>query len=330
MTPPRAGIDRRRPSSALLLLLSRPRARCVAAALTPTASLFPDQGDVGLYLEKARAFARGSVPYRDFPFEYPPARARPDGRPRTSSGGSSATSTSTPTSGCSPAGRRSWCGARACCSAGSRDSAVRASRAAIRPGWRCACVVLTIGAALALTWRFDLFPACSPPAPSGRRSSDRPGAAGVALGLGRPREAVPGGARPGARGALARAARRAAASSGSGCRSRRRSSSCMVPFVVFAGRDAFAFAGYQAPSAASRSSRSAAGSSCWRASSTGQPADMSFDFSAVKVRARSPHDPGRRCRVLTVARLRAPGVARLAPATSGGQPAMGRAGGRRS
>jgi hypothetical protein len=41
-------------------------------ALTPAAALAPNQADVLIYLHKAEALARGEVPYRDFPFEYPP------------------------------------------------------------------------------------------------------------------------------------------------------------------------------------------------------------------------------------------------------------------
>jgi hypothetical protein len=40
--------------------------------LTPTAALLPSQADVLIYLHKAEALARGEVPYRDFPLEYPP------------------------------------------------------------------------------------------------------------------------------------------------------------------------------------------------------------------------------------------------------------------
>ena len=49
----------------------------VVAALTPTDQLFPNQGDLNLYLEKARAFMSGQVPYRDFSFEYPPGALVP-------------------------------------------------------------------------------------------------------------------------------------------------------------------------------------------------------------------------------------------------------------
>lgn len=40
--------------------------------LTPTAAFLSSQADVLVYLHKAEALARGEVPYRDFPFEYPP------------------------------------------------------------------------------------------------------------------------------------------------------------------------------------------------------------------------------------------------------------------
>jgi hypothetical protein len=41
-------------------------------AVTPRAALFPNQGDLLLYFQKAEAFAAGGLPYRDFAFEYPP------------------------------------------------------------------------------------------------------------------------------------------------------------------------------------------------------------------------------------------------------------------
>lgn len=42
------------------------------AALTPIGEFYSNQGDVGLYLQKARAVAAGLMPYRDFSLEYPP------------------------------------------------------------------------------------------------------------------------------------------------------------------------------------------------------------------------------------------------------------------
>ena len=73
MTAPRA-FDA--PTPRLLLLIPY-LLIFVAAALTPDSELFSNQGDVGLYLEKATRLAGGLVPYRDFPFEYPPAALIP-------------------------------------------------------------------------------------------------------------------------------------------------------------------------------------------------------------------------------------------------------------
>jgi hypothetical protein len=41
-------------------------------AVTTRAALFPNQGDLLLYFQKAEALANGGLPYRDFAFEYPP------------------------------------------------------------------------------------------------------------------------------------------------------------------------------------------------------------------------------------------------------------------
>jgi hypothetical protein len=41
-------------------------------AVTTREALFPNQGDLLLYFQKAEALANGGLPYRDFAFEYPP------------------------------------------------------------------------------------------------------------------------------------------------------------------------------------------------------------------------------------------------------------------
>jgi hypothetical protein len=41
-------------------------------AITTREALFPNQGDLLLYFQKAEALANGGLPYRDFAFEYPP------------------------------------------------------------------------------------------------------------------------------------------------------------------------------------------------------------------------------------------------------------------
>jgi hypothetical protein len=56
----------------LLLLLIPPAMLLLVAAATPTASLFPDQGDLELYRDRMSRVLSGGIPYRDFPFEYPP------------------------------------------------------------------------------------------------------------------------------------------------------------------------------------------------------------------------------------------------------------------
>jgi hypothetical protein len=56
----------------LLLLLIPPAILLLAAAATPTSALFTDQGDVGLYYRRVTDLASGLLPYRDVPFEYPP------------------------------------------------------------------------------------------------------------------------------------------------------------------------------------------------------------------------------------------------------------------
>src|SRR5215208_1838184 len=59
------------------LLTIPPLMVLAVAALYPTNQLFPNQGDLNLYLQKAQAFAAGGLPYRDFSFEYPPAALVP-------------------------------------------------------------------------------------------------------------------------------------------------------------------------------------------------------------------------------------------------------------
>src|SRR5438034_1238083 len=56
-----------------LLLLLIPFAIILAIpALTPPKELFTNQGDVGLYLENAKAIVGGRTPYSQVPLEYPP------------------------------------------------------------------------------------------------------------------------------------------------------------------------------------------------------------------------------------------------------------------
>ena len=160
----------------------------LVALLTPTSDLVPHQRDVNLYLEKAAAFASGAIPYRDFPFEYPPGALVPMLVPyllwpfgpvdldayRILFGG--------------------WEAAlllvlalllvRIVRLGGDAEATVIPSAAERlrRTGARLG--ILVVGAALAIAWRFDLYPAVLMTAALWAALDGRPGAAGVALGLG--------------------------------------------------------------------------------------------------------------------------------------------------
>jgi uncharacterized membrane protein len=158
------------------------------AALMPTSELFPNQGDLNLYLEKATAIASGQFPYRDFPFEYPPAALVPMAVPylvwpfsavdldryKWLFGG--------------------WEALLAFALAAVLDRIVRLGGDAdaatgpsvetrrFRSGVRL--LLVCAGAVLAIAFRFDLFPALLMAVAVWAALSGRPGTAGVALGLG--------------------------------------------------------------------------------------------------------------------------------------------------
>lgn len=191
MTPRESVGSRPAPTPRALLLL--PALVILAAAfLTPNSELSSNQGDIGLYLEKARALAAGLVPYRDFPFEYPPLALLPMALPYLAwpfveitlesyhwlfaawqaglmlvlafvltrivrLGGDAAADAATPDR------------------LGTRG---RLRRVALQ------LFLLSIGAALALTFRFDLFPAVLVMAAVWAALANRPVIAGVAIALG--------------------------------------------------------------------------------------------------------------------------------------------------
>ena len=196
MTAPTAADDRDAaalggswlPMPAVARFLFPPVLILLIAAVTPTAAMFPDQGDVNLYLEKASAFAAGKVPYRDFPFEYPPGALVPMIVPYL----------------LWPFGEvgldeykllfAGWEAAllvvlgllltRIVRLGGDADAVVEPStqERLVRTGTRLA--VLSIGAALAIAWRFDLYPAVLMVVALWAALEGRAGAAGIALGLG--------------------------------------------------------------------------------------------------------------------------------------------------
>lgn len=170
-------------------LLAAPALLVLAVAtLYPTDQLFPNQGDLNLYLEKARAFGSGQVPYRDFSFEYPPGALVPMVAPYLLwPFGPVDLGAYKLLFGAWEAGSLAALAAvlaaivRLGGDAEARwlpDQATRTRRLALR------LILLSIGAALAITFRFDLFPALLMAVGVWASLAGRPGTAGLALGLG--------------------------------------------------------------------------------------------------------------------------------------------------
>lgn len=176
-----------------LLLLAPAWLILFVAAVTPTAALLPDQGDVRLYFEKARELATGEVPYRDFRFHYPPGALLPMAVPFLASflGPIDLAAYKVLFAGWQAtlmivlgvvlgrvAERIAIDEVRV-----TGGDAGRAIDDRVRGvGWRVA--VLSIGAVLALTWRYDLFPAVLAMIAVWAAIEGRPAWAGFALGAG--------------------------------------------------------------------------------------------------------------------------------------------------
>lgn len=259
----------------------------VAAALTPDSELRSNQGDLGLYLEKASQLASGLVPYRDFPFEYPPAALIPMAVPYLAW----------------PFGTVSveiyrWLfaaweavlmlglgfvllrivrlgGDAAAAGSAGADLPARLQNVALR------LILLTAGAALAITFRFDLFPAVLVMVALWAALAGRPGVAGVVIAIGvlaklYPLAVVPALAIPWLfplnAGRLARYGVAATVTVVLG----------MLPFVTLGGRDAFAFLAYQSERGLQVES-TGGGLAVLGGLLGGGPVPMSFGFSAVQV-----------------------------------------------
>jgi hypothetical protein len=170
------------------LLIAPAVVALAVATLYPTDQLFPNQGDLNLYLQKASAFASGQVPYRDFPFEYPPGALVPMVAPYLLwpfgpidlgaykllfgawEAGSLALLAATLASIVRLGGDAE--------AEVVPERATRIRRVALR------LLLLSIGAALAITFRFDLFPTLLMAVALWAALAGRPGTAGLALGLG--------------------------------------------------------------------------------------------------------------------------------------------------
>jgi Glycosyltransferase family 87 len=263
------------------------------AALTPDAELFSNQGDVGLYLDKALALTSGLVPYRDFSFEYPPLALVPMVVPallwpfgtvsvelykwlfagweavlmlalglvvmrivqRGGDGDAPGTGATGPT--------------------GAASIRARSRRVALR------LFVVTIGAALAIAFRFDLFPALLVMVALWATLEGRPGYAGAAIGLGIvaklfPLVVVPVLVVPWLvpldLRRLARFGWGAAGAVGI----------VMVPFLIIAGPEALAFLRYQAERGVQIESVGG-GLAVLAGLITGRPVEQTYTFSAVQV-----------------------------------------------
>ena len=248
--------------------------------VTPTKALFPDQGDVNLYLEKAHTFASGGVPYRDFPFEYPPLAILPMVVPYLLAApfGQVTLDLYKVLFAGSEAillgllglvlGRIVRGGGSAIPGASERELAGR-------------LLLLTMGAALALTWRYDLFPALLLIAGLAAALDGRPAAAGLAVALGTLAKLFPVAALPAliSRWLAPVDPRPVARSLGTFALV---TVLVLGPFLLLAGRDALAFVGYQTARGLEIESIGG-GLAVLAGLVSGQPPELSFGFSAVNV-----------------------------------------------
>lgn len=293
MTAPRPFDDRDAPDvidapTPRLLLLIPYVLIFVAAALTPDSELFSNQGDVGLYLQKAAQLAGGLVPYRDFPFEYPPAALVPMAVPYFAW----------------PFGAMTveiykWLFAaweavlmlglefvlirivRLGGDAGAASASIVATLATRLRNVVLRLILLTAGAALALAFRFDLFPAFLVMVALWAALDGRPGLAGFAIGLGvlaklyplafLPALAIPW-LLPLQVPRLVRFGAVAALTIVIG----------MLPFAAIAGKEAFAFLAYQSERGLQVESIGG-GLAVLGGLIGGGPVPMSYGFSAVQV-----------------------------------------------
>lgn len=263
----------------------------IAAALTPASELHSNQGDVGLYLEKAHQFASGLVPYRDFPFEYPPLALVPMVVPYLV----------WPFGSLAVEGYAwlfvAWeallllavaivlarivrlvdadAPRRATARGGSDSGRDHMSSMANR------LVVVTIGAALAVAFRFDLYPALLVMVALWAALAGRPGVAGVAVGLGvlaklYPLAVVPALVIPWLIPVDPRRLIRFAAALALTI------PLVLLPFVALAGNATFGFLSYQAERGLQIESIGG-GLAVLGGLLAGHPPDLSFGFSAVQV-----------------------------------------------
>ncbi len=154
-----------------------------AAVLTPASELRGNQGDVSLYLDDAERIVDGGTPYVQVPLEYPPLALVPMIVPYLSWPGGH------PTLQQYAARFAAWESLLVLALGFVLVAVARAGALAARgrdPGWAIAwrLPILVAGAALAITWRFDVFAALLLAVSLWATLTNRPIAAGIALGLG--------------------------------------------------------------------------------------------------------------------------------------------------
>ena len=285
MTAPRgsgSATDAPTPRALLLLLYA---VILVAATLTPDSELLSNQGDVGLYLGKARAFAAGLLPYRDFPFEYPPLAIVPMAAPYVvwPFGGITVETYKWLFAGWQAVQMLAlgFVLMRVTRLGGDAGAGGPATLVGRLRHVALGLLLLSIGAALALTFRFDLFPALLVTVALWAALGNRPGLAGVAIALGilaklYPLAVVPALAIPWlvpfdvrrlARYGIAAALTTVAV---------------LGPFVALAGGDAFSFLRYQADRGLQIESVGG-GLAVLLGLVAGAPPGESFGFSSVQV-----------------------------------------------
>lgn len=274
---------------ARLLVLLPPAVVLLVGAITPTAALHPDQNDVGLYLDKARQLVAGLVPYRDYPLEYPPGALIPMVAPYLAA-----------------LSRSVDLAAYKVLFAGWEALLLLAlglvvERIGDRIGGRATALrllVLTVGAALAITWRYDLFPALLATIAVWAALERRLAVVGVALGIGvlaklYPAVLLPALALPWLRPLDLRGLLRLGAIFGLTV------VLGLLPFVALAGDDAYAFVDYQIGRGLQIESIGG-GLLLLVGSLSGKPTDLSFGFGAVQVEGALAKDVLAVLPVLTV------------------------------
>ena len=256
----------------------------IAAVLTPSSELRSNQGDIGLYLEKARALVSGLVPYRDVHFEYPPVALVPMVVPYL-------------LWPFGPVSLETYRWLFAGWEAGLMFALAIVLARVVRLGatvdvegrqagdpvrsMATRLIVVTIGAALAITFRYDLYPAVLVMVALWAALERRPSVVGVAIALGvlaklYPLAVVPALAIPFLAPFDLRALVRYGLSFGLTI------GLVLAPFLVLAGDDTFAFLRYQGERGLEIESIGA-GLAMLSGLLSGQPVGQSYGFSAVQV-----------------------------------------------